>query len=281
VYGYEPHVRRIGEEKAEPATGEKKHPRPAVGGGADDRVAEPVPWDPGPLREEGGELPGRRATRLRPAVVPQAPPARDLRWFLSPLDHPPTLRLPWARNERHEPIGWQSKGLTNGLQEKLRRRAPEEEAEPDHSGPPVQKPSPIKLRGASRGEWSDGDRRREARSEGRGAQAKEGRHGSGGPGRSGRMKASAWTRARPPHRRHVLWPLSPHLGKRFVRQPPVHPAADRHRARRPQAERKPPVSMLHGCGGWSKAYWNLSTSGARVSSRSRLSASGGRIISSR
>ena len=83
VYGYEPHVRQIGEEKLDPKSGEKKHPaRRWV-------VERTIAWlnrcrgDPGPLREEGGELPGRRATRLCTALVPAAAPAHDLRWFLS------------------------------------------------------------------------------------------------------------------------------------------------------------------------------------------------------
>ena len=83
VFGYQPHCRQIGR------PGEEGRPRPqaaqgpALGGGADDRVAEPLPRDPDPLREESGELPGRRATRLHLAVIPAATPAHDLRWFLS------------------------------------------------------------------------------------------------------------------------------------------------------------------------------------------------------
>jgi len=78
VFGYEPHVRQIGEEKKN-AMGRKRHKARRWGGRTDDRVAEPLPGHPDPLREEGGELPGRRSTRLRPAVVPAATPADDLR----------------------------------------------------------------------------------------------------------------------------------------------------------------------------------------------------------
>src|SRR5205814_340370 len=55
----------------------------ALGGGADDRLAEPLPRDHHPLREEGGELLGGRAVRVRVALVPPPTPAHDLRWFLS------------------------------------------------------------------------------------------------------------------------------------------------------------------------------------------------------
>ncbi len=81
VFGYEPHCRQIGEEKKD-AQGCKRHKARRWVVERTMQLAEPLPRDHHPLREEGGELPGRRATRLCFALVPQATPAHDLRWFL-------------------------------------------------------------------------------------------------------------------------------------------------------------------------------------------------------
>jgi hypothetical protein len=54
-----------------PACGPATGPPQAspLGGGADDRVAEPVPGDSGPLRQEGQELPGADPTDLFVVLV--------------------------------------------------------------------------------------------------------------------------------------------------------------------------------------------------------------------
>jgi hypothetical protein len=83
VFGYEPHIRRIGEEKLGPQDRPQEPQGPAVGGGTDDRLAQPLPRNLDPLREESRELPCRGATRMRPAVVQTAAQAHDLRWILS------------------------------------------------------------------------------------------------------------------------------------------------------------------------------------------------------
>jgi len=78
VFGYEPHMRQIGEEKLD-AKGRKRHKaRRWV-------VERTIGWLNrcrgilGALREEGGELPRGRAACVCAAVVPPVTPAHDLR----------------------------------------------------------------------------------------------------------------------------------------------------------------------------------------------------------
>ena len=83
VFGYVPHIRRIGGEKKDERGRKTRKARRWV-------VERTIAWlnrCRGILiryeKKAGGELPGRRAARLRVTVVPQAIPAHGLRWFLS------------------------------------------------------------------------------------------------------------------------------------------------------------------------------------------------------
>ena len=67
--GYQPHIRRIGEEKLD-QSGEKTHPAPAVGGGTHPGLAVQVPGDLGALRQEAIQLPWSAPTGICPYLVP-------------------------------------------------------------------------------------------------------------------------------------------------------------------------------------------------------------------
>ena len=69
--GYTPHIRRIGEEK-EVVRSVARAQAAAMGRGADARLAVEVPRDPGPVRQEGRQLPGTDPTGLRPVLVSAA-----------------------------------------------------------------------------------------------------------------------------------------------------------------------------------------------------------------
>jgi len=55
VFGYEPHIRRIGEEKTD-QRGRRRRNGSTLRRRAHDRVAQPLPRHPHPLREEGGRI---------------------------------------------------------------------------------------------------------------------------------------------------------------------------------------------------------------------------------
>ena len=65
--GYQPQIRRIGEEKLD-QSGEKTGP--AVGGGTHPGLAVQVPGDTGALRQEAIQLPGSAPTGMCPYLVP-------------------------------------------------------------------------------------------------------------------------------------------------------------------------------------------------------------------
>ena len=68
-HGYREHIRRIGEEKLD-ASGDKRYPARPVGCGTDAGMALQVPCGPGPVRQEGGQLPRSVTARMRAPVVP-------------------------------------------------------------------------------------------------------------------------------------------------------------------------------------------------------------------
>ena len=85
-HGYTPHIRKIGEEKADPQRQEQTQTA-AVGRRTHARLALQVPRDSRPLRQERLQLPWPDSIRLLPAVVPPRPlseqPIALLRYILS------------------------------------------------------------------------------------------------------------------------------------------------------------------------------------------------------